>query len=221
MSLLFRSCSRNANLKRKRHAHPSYRYRPRFSQCRISACKHHHKHLLLVTNSVYHDLLRECSQTIFLSNIVDLDRHLSQVPKYAAIVIVHATNVPKKLHLDVINLMVSCLGNVSVWVDDHIRYFHVLKDCDRMDMCTNLLSLTTVIEQSQKWRNSDSREMEAMSSTHTDLYDSRWLPRNQLARVPKVERPTLVDIQMQLLAMPLCSRNRRFNIFYELNTAFA
>lgn len=153
-----------------------------------------------------------------MSNIVDLDRHLSQVPTYAAIVIVHANNVPKKIHLDIIELMVSCLGNVSVWVDDHHRYFHVLRDCDRMDMCTNLFSLSSVIEQSQK---SVSREVDATSSTYMDLYDSRWLPINPLAHVPNVEKPSLVDLQMQLLAMPLCSRSRRFNIFYELNTAFA
>lgn len=170
---------------------------------------------------MYHDLLKECSQTISLSNIVDLDRHLSQVPRDAAIVMVHPNNVPQELHSDVMDLMVSCLGNVSVWVDDHDRYSHVLKDCDRMDMCTNLLSLATVIEQSRKWRTSDSRGMEATTSTQMDLHGSRLLPTNQLAHLPKVEQPTLVDIQMQLLAMPLCSRSRRFNIFYELNTAFA
>ncbi|XKL65709.1 hypothetical protein PGB90_009129 [Kerria lacca] len=210
-----KSCVRNKNS--KRYAEPSYRYRPQFSKCQAtSECDRYHKHLLLATTSIYQDLLKECSLTIFLHDAIDLSRHLSNTPLNAAIVIVHSRYFQRKLYLDIINIMVACLGNVSLYVDEAVHHLDVTEDCDRLDVCTNLLSLSSVIQQSTKWNS----KAPAMSSTLLDLFDSRWLPTKMSSLIPNKDSRSVIDFQMQLLALSLCTRSRRFNIFYEVSPNF-
>lgn len=189
------------------------RYRPQFSKCRMSSdCDRFHKHLLLVTDSVYEDLLRECSITIFLEDVIDLNEHLSRIPANTAIVIVHTKYHHKSIYFDIIKVMIKRLGNVSLYVDNQSQFNEVISRCDRFETtCTNLLSLAPVVEQNKNWKSN-----QAISSTMLDLYDSRWLPINTIAPLTNKRYSTSGDFQMQLLALTMCTRNRRHNIFYEV-----
>lgn len=197
------------------------RYRPQFSKCRISSdCDRYHKHLLLATDSIYQDLLRECSLTIFLQDVVDLNYHLSRVPANTAIIIVHTKYHQNRILFDIINIMITRLGNVSLYVDNQSKFNDVVDRCDSFEKtCINLLSLAPVVEQNKNWKAD-----QGISSTMLDLYDSRWLPINAIAPVPNKRYLASGDDQMQLLALTLCTRNRRYNIFYEVSpkwTSFA
>lgn len=216
----FRSCvgkigSESHRHKRSNLAKPPFiRYRPQFSKCRISSdCDRYHRHLLLATDSIYEDLLKECSLTIFLQDVVDLNYHLSRIPANIAIIIVHTKYRSTRLYFEIINVMITRLGNVSLYVDNQSQYDDVVNKCDNLEKtCTNLLSLAPVVEQNKNWKSEH-----PVSSSMLDLYDSRWLPINAITPASNKRYLTSGDFQMQLLALTMCTRNRRHNLFYEVS----
>lgn len=197
----------------------SFRYQPHFYKCRASSeCYLYHRYVLLATSSGSYDLLRECSLTTFLNDVFELSRHLSEGASSfdsAAIIIVHSRYYHYRMYLEILKTMIHHFGNVSLYVDSETRFHEVVRKCDTLEnnTCTNLFSLSSLIEQSKSWRAE-----KAISSTALDLYDSRWLPMNSLTPVlsPKGGELFSAEVQLQTLAMSFCARNRRYNILYEI-----
>ncbi|XP_022175972.1 glycine receptor subunit alpha-4-like [Myzus persicae] len=173
-----------------------------------------HKHLLLVTGLVYHEVVSECSVTEQTRDLRELGLTLERRagPFGAGDFVMVQVGTGWRLNVHLLDVLVDRLGNVSVYADKKYYSKTMTKHCRNIgDRCTLLTNLVPVIEQLEL-----RQEFVVGGGTGGGMYDPDWIP---VPAVPPLPRNFTGDTEKQIeyLTWRLCVRDRRQNFYYKLD----
>lgn len=176
-----------------------------------------HKHVLLVTGQVYHEFISECSVAEQTRDLHDLDMMLERRPGPfgTSDFVMVQVGTGWRLNVQLLDVLVDRLGNVSVYADKKYYSKTMTKHCRNIgDRCTLLTNLVPVIEQLEL--RQEFIVGGGNGGVGGGMYDPDWIP---VPAVPPLPRNFTgnTEKQIEYLTWRLCVRDRRQNFYYKLN----